>query len=1584
SGGSCGTTTATKTITVNPTPTLSSPLTLIACSNVLSTYTATSTIPGTTFSWTRAAVAGISNSAGSGSGADASETLINTTANPIDVVYSYTLLASGCSNTQNVTVTVNPITAITTQPSTADDVECFGDGFDELTVVAEGADLTYQWYSVPTQVNTGGTAIPGATLSSFTPPSINLGISYYYVVVSGYCSSDTSVVSGEYEVTPPQTTIVKHPSTVGETLCQGETFSTLTVEVNGEITLIGDFEYQWYSNTSPSNTGGTLLTGETDPDFTPPSTNVGTLYYYATGRSDCGTVPTAISGAFTVTPLTEITAEDLDEQIICDGDTFDPISVTAIGSGTINYQWYSNTTNSTSGPNVTMVGTDSNTFSPPASPVGALYYFVVVSSTCGPNETSSVSGVFRVHPLPSVTNASLTQTVCSGGSTAQVDLTSAVAGTTFAWTATATTGVTGFTAIGSGPIPTQTISTTATTRGTVTYVVTPSANGCPGPTTNYTVLVDPLPTVTNASLTQSVCSGGSTTQVDFTSAVASTTFDWTASATTGVTGFTASGTGSIPVETLTTTSTIQGTVTYVITPTADGCPGPTTNYTVLVNPIPTVTNTSLTQTICSGGSTTLVPLTSDVSGTTFAWTVTASSGVTGFTAIGSGPIPVQTISTSGTARGTVTYVITPTANGCPGPTTSYTVLVDPQPTVTNTPLTQTICTGGSTTQVNLTSAIAGTTFAWTATATPGVTGFTASGTGTIPTQTIATTGTTQGTVTYVITPTANGCPGPTTNYTVLVSPIPEYELISVSSVSATSAGGSATITIIGDPSILTDGNYIVTYDLDDGTSITTHTSSSFSVSGGRGSFTTIQLTNLNVELFTVTIKSIKKGTDACTVILAANPKNSTVFSVCGASFDSSGTFYVPANIYEITIQVWGGGGQGGDGDYSSGGGGGGFSTHTISVTPGEPIGIFVGAGGGKAGTTGGKGGTTYVTRDSSDPNFLGASLVYAEGGNKGVGVNNPGSGGINDPRRGGGFQGIIGEVGLSTGPSQSRYAGAGGTGANGGGAGAPRNFANSNGQEGSAGGGGGSGGNGNSRTGGLGGNGRVLISYSCPDADKFDCIEILDDGAASGTTLIRFTCDDTWDVPEGLVEFSVVAVGAGGGGGYGQAAGGGGAGGFSSSTFTSNNPYGMPSTALTITVGQGGLGSSTNQSPGGDGGGSYVTGEIPDPNGEIDVNLGTEGGGGGGSFSSIPANLNGRPGGSGGGGGANIEDDVSGTGGAGSPGYKGGEGKTRAGLGGGDKGAAAGGGGGGAVPTDPKDIDGTPTGAGLGKGGTGGNGLSYTLGGTAYYYGGGGGGVGYNFEGQPLKPGDGGLSPIDIMLGGIGSDTRGGDGTQFTGSGGGAGRTSGGNGGSGVVYISFFNYRILPIEYLYFNATYNKNERSGELKWATAKEWENSHFEIERSVNDTRNWTKVGEVTGKGYSDVPVEYSFTDLNLPASGGNIFYRLKQVNLSGDFNYSVTRSIQVEAVDGSTAWIAYPNPSAMGSTINVDLLDRSGFTDGTIQIRISDARGIYENYSVSSPDEVSSVVNSYLDQARPGLHILHLIWGNKSEQLKLIRN
>ena len=71
------------------------------------------------------------------------EALNNTTNAAINVTYVYTLTANGCSNMQNVVVSVNP--TATVGPVIADQIICSGDVFSTVNPAGPVSGATYNW-----------------------------------------------------------------------------------------------------------------------------------------------------------------------------------------------------------------------------------------------------------------------------------------------------------------------------------------------------------------------------------------------------------------------------------------------------------------------------------------------------------------------------------------------------------------------------------------------------------------------------------------------------------------------------------------------------------------------------------------------------------------------------------------------------------------------------------------------------------------------------------------------------------------------------------------------------------------------------------------------------------------------------------------------------------------------------------------------------------------------------------------------------------------------------------------------------------------------------------------------------------------------------------------------------------------------------------------------------------------------------------------------------------------------------------------------------------------------------------------------
>lgn len=131
------------------------------------------------------------------------------------------------------------------------------------------------------------------------------------------------------------------------------------------------------------------------------------------------------------------------------------------------------------------------------------------------------------------------------------------------------------------------------------------------------------------------------------------------------------------------------------------------------------------------------------------------------------------------------------------------------------------------------------------------------------------------------------------------------------------------------------------------------------------------------------------------------------------------------------------------------------------------------------------------------------------------------------------------------------------------------------------------------------------------------------------------------------------------------------------------------------------------------------------------------------------------------------------------------------------------------------------------------------------------------------------------------------------------------------------------------------------LNWATATEVRNSGYDIERSTNKI-NWTKIGYIEGHGNSNTPNEYSFTDKNLKA--GKYFYRLKQIDTDGSFEYYYTSEVDIKAIEKFELTQNFPNPFNPSTNIAYTITQA-----GNVKLTLYNALG----------QAVRTLVNEYKD-------------------------
>ena len=197
------------------------------------------------------------------------------------------------------------------------------------------------------------------------------------------------------------------------------------------------------------------------------------------------------------------------------------------------------------------------------------------------------------------------------------------------------------------------------------------------------------------------------------------------------------------------------------------------------------------------------------------------------------------------------------------------------------------------------------------------------------------------------------------------------------------------------------------------------------------------------------------------------------------------------------------------------------------------------------------------------------------------------------------------------------------------------------------------------------------------------------------------------------------------------------------------------------------------------------------------------------------------------------------------------------------------------------------------------------------------------------------------------------------------------------------NFNILPVDYLYFQSEFIKEARSAKLSWATSAEWENSHFEVERSLNNIDNWVKVGQIHGMGFSDGPVEYQFMDEKIPFTGNFVYYRLKQVDFDGTFAYSKVVSVRVPAMEVTNGvWRAFPNPTD-GQNFRVSLIDSSQYEEEAITFRLVHPMVFTAPQTVASEWEMNAGIEELVRKMPKGIFVVEIQWGRKVEHIKVMK-
>ncbi|MEM9820959.1 MAG: alpha-amylase family glycosyl hydrolase [Bacteroidota bacterium] len=119
-------------------------------------------------------------------------------------------------------------------------------------------------------------------------------------------------------------------------------------------------------------------------------------------------------------------------------------------------------------------------------------------------------------------------------------------------------------------------------------------------------------------------------------------------------------------------------------------------------------------------------------------------------------------------------------------------------------------------------------------------------------------------------------------------------------------------------------------------------------------------------------------------------------------------------------------------------------------------------------------------------------------------------------------------------------------------------------------------------------------------------------------------------------------------------------------------------------------------------------------------------------------------------------------------------------------------------------------------------------------------------------------------------------------------------------YSVWVTASALPVDLLKFSA--NAQQNVVDLHWLTLAEENFSHFEVERSL-DGRNFQQVDLIKAKGTEGLEQNYWTQDKQVPFNQ-DLYYRLKMVDLDGQFDYSEVELVRLDAKNQSLQ--IQPNP------------------------------------------------------------------------------
>ena len=748
--------TGTAVINVLNGPLLTSTKTATICTNTPFTYSATSVASNTSFSWQRPVVAGIGNSAGSGSSATINETLNNTTEQPVTIIYLFSLsTGTGCVTTDSLVLTVNPTPVLNSITNKSYCNGAFAGG--GITFSSSSPVAGFTW--VNSNPNIGLPANGTGNIPAFIATNTGASAITATITVSIKASADSCPgTSKTFTISVLPAPVLTSSKTAS--ICDNESFNyTATSSAAGTT-------FSWTRAVvtginNPANSGNTATISETFNNTTNQPVEVKYVITLFTGTG-CVTIDTLKLMVNPTPVLNSIT-----NRSYCNGE-FVVGGITFLSSSPdAGFTWVN------SNPNIGLPANGTGNIpafiatNTGASAIAATITVYIKAST---DSCPGTSRTFTISVLPApVLTSSKTTSICDNAAF-NYSATSSAANTSFSWTRAFVTGINNAAASGATGTISETLDNTTDQPVVVNYIFTLSTGtGCVT-TDSLKLTVNPTP-VTNTVTNKTYCNGEFVIGgIPFLSSSPGTVFGWINSDTT--IGLAASGTGNIsPFNAKNTTAnSVTATITVFIKASADSCAGIGTSFTITVLPAPVITSRKAAS-ICDNAAFSYIA-TSSAAGTSFSWIRPFIIGINNAASSGITATISETLHNTTDQPVEVKYIFTlSTGTGCVT-TDSLKLTVNPTPIINK--INDTIFCNSDFARLGIpfTSSSPGSGFSWLNSDT--TIGLAAIGSGSIPPfiPKNNTSNPVMATITVFVKASSDSCTGASTTFNITVLPAP--------------------------------------------------------------------------------------------------------------------------------------------------------------------------------------------------------------------------------------------------------------------------------------------------------------------------------------------------------------------------------------------------------------------------------------------------------------------------------------------------------------------------------------------------------------------------------------------------------------------------------------------------------------------------------------------------------------------------------------------------------------------------------------------------------------------------------------------